>query len=88
MVRVNKNNELINSKPCIVCCKLIKRFGIKKIFYSDSNGNIVAKKSSELDDSHISFGTRVLLEHDPVLMNKKLSYIEMIICRSKTKNHQ
>ena len=46
--RVSKTNTLRNAKPCVVrgdgrpsCSELIKLAGIKKVVYSDSNGELV-----------------------------------------------
>lgn len=38
--RRNKQNDLANAKPCPICMEAIKAYGIKKVFYSDSHGNI------------------------------------------------
>ena len=40
VIRTNKNMKLINSKPCLNCLNIIKKFKINKIYYSDENGNI------------------------------------------------
>ena len=40
VIRINKNNELLNSKPCKMCQSLIYDVGIVKTYYSDRNGNI------------------------------------------------
>lgn len=37
-IRINQNNRINNSKPCLSCEKLIKHFDISKIIYSDKNG--------------------------------------------------
>jgi len=42
VVRISKGqNLLIKSFPCIKCVKIMGRYGIKKIYCSDSVGNIV-----------------------------------------------
>lgn len=38
IVRLNKNGELRNSKPCSRCSKIIKALGIKDIYWSTENG--------------------------------------------------
>jgi len=40
VVRINKNNKLVNSKPCKVCQSLMQDVGITKIHYSDKDGQI------------------------------------------------
>ena len=34
IVRVNKNNEIVNSRPCDGCIEILKTFNIRKIFYN------------------------------------------------------
>lgn len=34
IIRVNKQGEYLNSKPCCHCEKIINRFNIKKVFHS------------------------------------------------------
>lgn len=38
VVRVNKNGELAQSKPCLICQKLITKTGIKRVVYTVNNG--------------------------------------------------
>jgi tRNA(Arg) A34 adenosine deaminase TadA len=44
IIRINKQNQLLNSKPCSICvnylCK-VKHLIIKNIYYSNQEGNIV-----------------------------------------------
>ena len=39
VVRYDKNGNLVNAKPCDNCMRMIQKYGIKKIEYSD-NGTI------------------------------------------------
>lgn len=34
IIRVNRQGECLNSKPCCNCAKIINKFNIKKVFYS------------------------------------------------------
>lgn len=38
VVRVNRNGELRNAKPCSRCHAIIKAYGIKTVFYSTEHG--------------------------------------------------
>jgi len=40
VVRLNRNNKLVYSKPCSVCLNLIKKIGISKVFFSNQEGDI------------------------------------------------
>ena len=44
--RIGKSGNLLMARPCPFCMRLIKSVGIKKIFYSDSNGSITMEKVS------------------------------------------
>lgn len=44
VLRVNRKNKLSDSKPCIGCQHVIRQFDVGEVWYSDSNGNIVALK--------------------------------------------
>ena len=46
VLRISKTlNILSNAKPCPMCEKLLQHIGIKNIFYSDKNGQIVKLKN-------------------------------------------
>jgi len=57
--------ELINSKPCSQCINIIKsnRF-IKRVIYSDENGNLISINTSKLVSNHISLYNRRLINHE------------------------
>lgn len=48
-LRMNSNGNVLNAMPCSMCYSLIKRLGFSKIYYSDSNGNVV-KATQSLGD--------------------------------------
>lgn len=37
--RVNEKGDFLLAKPCEACMNMMRDLGIKKIFYSDGNGN-------------------------------------------------
>ena len=41
-IRINKNNEIRNSKPCNSCAKLISFFSISDVSYTNENGEFVS----------------------------------------------
>lgn len=43
VIRVDIHGNLINSKPCNNCIELMKKYGIKKISYSNENGIIITE---------------------------------------------
>lgn len=50
VVRISKDNTLLDSKPCKMCLNMIKKAKIKTIYYSDSLGNIVRDKLSNMTE--------------------------------------
>lgn len=48
VVRLNHKNELVNSKPCPVCTKMIQDMGIKNVYYSDETGYIKKESYAEI----------------------------------------
>lgn len=40
VVRVNKNGDIVNSKPCDICMGLIRSAQIRKVLYSTDDGTI------------------------------------------------
>lgn len=41
VLRVNRENQLCNSKPCPGCQSLLKQFSLSEVWYSDIEGSIV-----------------------------------------------
>lgn len=52
--------ELRNSKPCAYCVQIIKSVGIRYVYYSDGEGNIVKIRAKDLNSDHITYGRRKL----------------------------
>ena len=44
VVRLNYNGNISMGKPCDMCTNMIKYIGIKKMYYSNYNGEIVLEK--------------------------------------------
>lgn len=51
--------KLVNSKPCYDCIKAMRKCGIKKVYYSDDNGNIVMERVNRIEN-RMSTGFRNL----------------------------
>lgn len=61
IIRVKKlaNGELVlkNSRPCNNCIDKMKTYGIRKVYYSNDNGDIVYEFLESMPKIHISSGT-------------------------------
>ena len=54
-----KNNKLSNSAPCYMCTKILKMSNIiKKIIYSDENGNLVLVRMKDYENQYLTLGDR------------------------------
>jgi len=69
VVRVNKSStRLANSRPCWHCLVMMntlapkKGYRIRKIYYSDTDGNIIKTSLQQLldEEPYISYGNRKL----------------------------
>jgi hypothetical protein len=66
VIRINKSNELKNSKPCYNCLMRLQKlysfgYNLCNIYYSDQNGEIIKKKYIDLlheENKHISRGNK------------------------------
>lgn len=62
VIRVSYSKEptIVNSKPCINCINYMKSLGIKKLYYSNDQGEIIYEKIKEIYTEHISqFGRKI-----------------------------
>ena len=60
VIRINKNFALKNSRPCAQCIDKLNKMGIRRVFYSNDEGNIVSELVEKMEKTHISSGTRHL----------------------------
>ena len=48
VIRINKQGQLRNSRPCIMCIEDMRRYNVKRVFYTDDNGQIVYENISQM----------------------------------------
>lgn len=58
VIRVNNQGDLMNSKPCNSCLYYMRLYGIKNVYYSDENGEIVKEKITDIEVEHDSIAHR------------------------------
>lgn len=58
VIRINKNFILKNSRPCNQCIEKLQKIGIRKVHYSDDNGDIVSERVEHMEKLHVSSGVR------------------------------
>ena len=60
VIRINKNLELKNSRPCANCLQFMKDVNINKVYYSSGNGSeIICEKVKNMISNHKSFGNKM-----------------------------
>lgn len=59
VIRINANNDLVNSRPCYNCLSMMKAVKIHRVFYS-INGNIECERITEMISINASSVTRFL----------------------------
>jgi tRNA(Arg) A34 adenosine deaminase TadA len=73
VVRINSEGMLSDSKPCSMCINLMKAYGIKRVYYSDIDGNICFMKLNQIDcDNYFSQGLIVMIRQTSDIKTKKL----------------
>jgi len=65
VIRVNQMGDLVNSKPCNTCIYYMQLYGIKSVYYSNEEGEIVKEKINNITADHMS-----------ISQNKYYKYIE------------
>ena len=65
VIRVNQMGDLVNSKPCNTCIYYMQLYGIKSVYYSNEEGEIVKEKIIDIIADHLS-----------ISQNKYYKYIE------------
>lgn len=62
VIRIDRNGNLKNSKPCSECIQFMKTFGgIRNVYYTDSNGDLICEKLTDMYTSHNSKGMRAII---------------------------
>ena len=69
VIRINKNLVLKNSRPCNQCIDKLIKLGIRKVYYSNDEGNIVWEFVQNMEKIHISSGTKHLFNDDPTCIS-------------------
>lgn len=56
VIRIDRNGNLQNSKPCSECVQLLKQHCINRVYYSNSLGEIVCEKVCQMATTYLSAG--------------------------------
>lgn len=67
VVRVGSDNEIRDSAPCMYCSNQLKEYNIKRIVYSNTQGNYTAKKCRDYQTDHVSHGEKMRRAKPPLI---------------------
>lgn len=65
------------SKPCVNCLAEIRKTCIRKVYYTNDNGELICESVSELKTEHISRGQRLRTQMDLEIHNLRASLIRL-----------
>ena len=54
--------KFVNSQPCKYCNRLLENLGVKNIYYSDDDGDIIYERVKNLKTDHLSMARRFGLD--------------------------
>lgn len=60
VIRINKMNEICNSRPCYNCLNMMKAVGIRKVYYSISANKIISENVKDMISIQASSVTRLI----------------------------
>ena len=58
VMRINKVGEVANARPCYNCLTMMKAVGIRKVYYSISDTELICENVNNMISIHISATTR------------------------------
>jgi hypothetical protein len=79
VIRINKQGDLVSSRPCYNCLEMMKAVNIKKVYYSDNDGNIICENVKDMISIHASIMTKVIYSLQSKTKIDKDSYFENLL---------
>jgi deoxycytidylate deaminase len=73
VIRINKEEKLMNSRPCYNCLSMMKAVGIKRVYYIDNCEKIICENVKDMLSINSSSVTRFI---DKIRLDIKLSDVE------------
>lgn len=54
VIRVTRDGELSESKPCRECCAMIRSMGIKRVVYTRNSSELTIERGQDISSDHLS----------------------------------
>ena len=48
VIRINKTNQLCNARPCYNCLELMKKIGVRRVYYSINSNEIICENIKDM----------------------------------------
>jgi hypothetical protein len=64
VIRINKDDKICTSRPCFRCLSLMKAVGIRKVYYTDNDQNLICENVKDMISINASSVTRLLLKRN------------------------
>lgn len=59
IIRISSKGSILkNSRPCNQCLNILKKFNIRRVYYSNDFGEIVYEKTIDMESGHVCAGER------------------------------
>lgn len=73
VIRINREDKICKSRPCYNCLAMMKSVGIRKVYYSDNNQNIICENVKDMISINASSVTKMI---DCLKMDLNLSHTD------------
>ena len=70
VIRINRDEKICTSRPCYNCVSMMKAVGIRRVYYTDNNENVICETVKDMISINASSVTKMI---DCIKMDSKLS---------------
>jgi deoxycytidylate deaminase len=70
VLRISRTGTVHDSKPCSECLKYMKKYGVKRICYSNNDGHFIIEKTYEIITNYKTLYYRILEKEGKVQVFK------------------
>lgn len=82
VIRINKNGDLCNARPCYICLNMMKCAGIHKVYYSISSTELICENIKDMVSIQTSSVTRSIdLGYKEIKYRNPIMYYETLIIK-------
>lgn len=60
VIRINRDEKMCTSRPCYNCLSMMKAVGIRRVYYTDNNENVICENVKDMISINASSVTRLI----------------------------